>query len=193
MSLPTLTGAVLSGGQATRMGGLDKGLVAIGGKPLYQHVLQRLEAQVDGVIISANRNIDEYQKSGYPVLSDTISGFKGPLAGILTVLENSPTEWVLFAPCDTPFIPTNLAEVLWNGKQDALAAYADDGERSHPTVALINTRLIQPLRDYLMGGDRKLMIFMSAQNAIPVRFNGDPRAFRNINTLDDAALEDDQK
>lgn len=190
MSLPTLTGAILSGGKATRMGGLDKGLVTIDGKPLYQHVLQRLKAQVTSVMISANRNIDEYQKSGYPVLCDTISGFKGPLAGILTVLENSPTEWVLFAPCDTPFIPDNLAEVLWNGKRDALAAYADDGERSHPTVALINTRLIQPLRDYLLGGDRKLMIFMSAQNAIPVRFNVDPRAFRNINTLDDAAMED---
>lgn len=98
MSIPTLTGAILSGGQATRMGGLDKGLVTLGKIPLYQHVLQRLQPQVSGVIISANRNIEEYQKSGYPVLSDSISGFKGPLAGILTVLEHSPTEWVLFAP-----------------------------------------------------------------------------------------------
>lgn len=123
------------------------------------------------------------------MLSDSISGFKGPLAGILTVLEHSPTEWVLFAPCDTPFIPTHLAETLWAGRQGALAAYADDGERAHPTVALISKQLIQPLRNYLLGGDRKLMIFMSQQSAIPVRFHDDPRAFRNINTLDDAAQE----
>ncbi|WP_159567231.1 molybdenum cofactor guanylyltransferase MobA [Budvicia diplopodorum] len=185
MPIPPLTGAILSGGKATRMGGSDKGLVKVNGIPLYQHVLTRLKPQVEHIVISANRNIEEYKKSGYPVFSDSISGFNGPLAGILTILENSPTDWVLFSPCDTPLIPHNLAEKLWNNRNHQPAAYADDGQRAHPTLALLHTSLITPLRDYLLGGDRKLMIFLSQQHATAVDFKDSPKAFKNINTLDD--------
>lgn len=185
MSIPSLTGAILSGGQATRMSGVDKGLVKVDGLPLYQHVLTRLKPQVEHIAISANRNIEEYQKSGYPVFSDSISGFNGPLAGILTILENSTTEWVLFSPCDTPLIPHNLADRLWHNRNNQLAAYADDGQRAHPTLSLLHIDLITPLRNYLLGGDRKLMIFLSQQEATPVNFADSPEAFKNINTLDE--------
>lgn len=185
MSIPSITGAILAGGQATRMGGTDKGLVTVNGTPLYLHVLARLKPQVGDIIISANRNTDEYKKSGYQVFQDSIEGFKGPLAGILTMLENSPTEWVLFAPCDTPLIPSSLAERLWNNRNNQPVSYADDGERAHPTLALMNTSLITPLRNYLQRGDRKLMIFLSQQQATAVDFSDMPQAFKNINTLDE--------
>lgn len=193
MPIPPLTGAILSGGQATRMGGTDKGLVKVNGVPLYQHVLARLRPQVSHIIISANRNIEEYQKSGYPVFSDSMDGFNGPLAGILTALENSNTDWVLFSPCDTPLIPDDLADRLWNNRGNQLAAYADDGHRAHPTLALLHTDLIAPLRRYLLGGDRKLMIFLSQQKATPVDFQNSPDAFRNINTLDECNNWNEQK
>ncbi|MCD1125663.1 molybdenum cofactor guanylyltransferase MobA [Jinshanibacter sp. LJY008] len=185
MSIPSITGAILAGGQATRMGGTDKGLVTIGGTPLYLHVLTRLKPQVESIIISANRNTEEYKKSGHPVFQDSIEGFKGPLAGILTMLENSPTEWVLFAPCDTPLIPDSLAKRLWHHRNNQPVAYVDDGERAHPTLALMNICLITPLRNYLQGGDRKLMIFLSQQQATAVDFSDMPQAFKNINTLDE--------
>ncbi|AKJ43621.1 molybdopterin-guanine dinucleotide biosynthesis protein MobA [Pragia fontium] len=185
MSIPSITGAILAGGQATRMGGADKGLILLDGIPLYQHVLKRIQPQVKQVVISANRNIEEYEQSGCAVFSDSLSGFKGPLAGMLTILENSPTEWVLFSSCDTPLIPQDLAQRLWLGKNNQLAAYAHDGDRAHPTIALLNTQLVQPLRNYLLGGDRKLMIFLSQQQATAVNFQDNPQAFKNINTLDE--------
>lgn len=185
MSLPSLTGAILSGGKATRMNGIDKGLVRVNGVPLYRHVLSRLKPQVDYLAISANRNIEEYRKSGYPVFSDSISGFNGPLAGMLTILENSTTDWVLFSACDTPLIPHNLAEKLWYNRNNQLAAYASDGQRDHPTLSLLHIDLMSPLRDYLMGGDRKLMVFLSQQQATSVNFADSPEAFKNINTLDE--------
>jgi molybdopterin-guanine dinucleotide biosynthesis protein A len=167
------------------MGGTDKGLVLLDGIPLYQHVLKRLKPQVESVMISANRNIEEYEKSGCAVFSDSINGFNGPLAGMLTVLEHSPTEWVLFSPCDTPLIPDDLAQRLWQRRNNKSAAYADNGDRAHPTIALLHTQLIQPLRNYLLAGDRKLMIFLSQQQATAVDFQDNPAAFRNINTLDE--------
>lgn len=185
MLIPSLTGSVLSGGQATRMNNLDKGLVKVAGIPLYQRVLARLKPQVKHIVISANRNIEEYEKSGYPVFFDSMSGFNGPLAGILTILENSTTEWVLFSPCDTPLIPHNLADRLWYNRNNQLAAYVNDGKRAHPTLSLLHIDLITPLRNYLLAGDRKLMIFLSQQKATPVNFSDSSEAFKNFNTLDD--------
>lgn len=181
----SVTGAILAGGQATRMGGADKGLVLLNGMPLYQHVLRRLAPQVETVLISANRNIEEYKKSGCAVFPDSLGGFKGPLAGILTILENSPTEWVAFSSCDTPLIPQDLVERLWNEKNNRLAAYVNDGTRVHPTLCLLHTDLIQPLQGYLAQGDRKLMIFLESQRAVAINFHDIPQAFKNINTLDE--------
>lgn len=181
----SITGAILAGGQATRMGGADKGLVLLDEMPLYQHVLRRLAPQVATVMISANRNIEEYKKSGCAVFPDSLDGFKGPLAGILTILENSPTEWVAFSSCDTPLIPQDLVKRLWNGKNNRLAAYVNDGTRVHPTLCLLHTDLSQPLQDYLAQGDRKLMIFLESQQAVAVDFHDIPQAFKNINTPDE--------
>lgn len=182
---PQITGVILAGGQASRMGGNDKGLITLHGKRLYQHVIERFAHQVDTLMISANRNLDIYQQSGLPVISDMIPGFPGPLAGILTALNNSSTEWVVFTPCDVPDLPLNLVSLLWAGKEQSMAVYADDGERVHPTLALLHVSLATALKEYLAQGGRKLMVFLSCIEANPVIFKNRTMEFHNLNTPED--------
>lgn len=188
MTLAELTGVILAGGQGRRMNGHDKGLIMLAGKPLYQYTLERLQPQVSQVIINANRNLDIYRQSGCRVISDSNEinkVFLGPLAGMLVGLENSSTDWVLFAPCDTPFIPLNLAEKLWQFKGKSRCAFVCDDKRSHPTLALIHTSLKIPLRRYLAGGDRKLLLFLEQQQVAKVSFDEQSDAFQNFNTLEE--------
>ncbi|MFI8418440.1 molybdenum cofactor guanylyltransferase MobA [Serratia sp. NPDC078593] len=180
-----ITGVILAGGQATRMGGEDKGLIQIGGKALYQYTLARLKPQVGNVLISANRNLDEYRRSGLPVISDLSAGFAGPLAGMLAGLQYATTDWVVFVPCDVPDFPDTLVAHLWRGKHGALAAYASDGERAHPTLALLHNSLAPRLVDYLARGERKLMHFLNEVDGKQIEFVDRPSAFHNLNTPDD--------
>ncbi|WP_434461977.1 molybdenum cofactor guanylyltransferase MobA [Serratia plymuthica] len=180
-----ITGIILAGGRATRMGGEDKGLVQVARIPLYQHVLARLQPQVGSIAISANRNQARYQESGLPTIGDLTTDFSGPLAGILAGLRYAATEWVVFVPCDVPDFPTTLVEQLWQQKGPALAAYASDGERAHPTLALLHTSLAPQLAGYLARGDRKLMLFLDAAGARQVTFTGQQAAFHNLNTRED--------
>jgi molybdopterin-guanine dinucleotide biosynthesis protein A len=182
-----ITGIILAGGRATRMGGEDKGLVLLGNRLLYQHVLARLQPQVSQIAISANRNQARYQESGLPVISDLTSDFSGPLAGMLAGLQYATTEWVVFVPCDVPDFPVTLVEQLWQQRGTALAAYASDGERSHPTLTLLHTSLVPQLTDYLARGERKLMLFLSEVDAEPVIFSGQQAAFHNLNTPEDCS------
>ncbi|WP_174846865.1 molybdenum cofactor guanylyltransferase MobA [Yersinia vastinensis] len=185
---PNITGVLLAGGRSSRMGGNDKGLILLHDKPLYQYVIDRLKPQVNDILINANRNQDRYQESGIQVINDAITGFVGPLAGMHAGLSHSATEWVIFAPCDVPALPTNLVSQLWQGKQQALASYVHDGERAHPTLALMHVSLQPLLAQYLANGDRKLMIFMDSIEAQPVMFNGKSRQFSNLNTQEDCDL-----
>ncbi|PLR33691.1 molybdenum cofactor guanylyltransferase MobA [Chimaeribacter californicus] len=177
----TITGVILCGGQATRMGGHDKGLLPFQGKPLYQHVAERLQPQVAHIILSANRNLEQYRQA-YPTFADTFTGFAGPLAGILTGLQNSETDWAAFVPCDVPFLPDDLIERLWSARQEASVAYAHDGVRAHPTLCLLHRRMIAPLMQFLQQGDRKLMLFFEHAGAQAVYFQNHAQAFQNINT-----------
>ncbi|MDT3253974.1 molybdenum cofactor guanylyltransferase MobA [Serratia sp. root2] len=180
-----ITGIILAGGRATRMGGEDKGLIQVAGIPLYKHVLTRLRPQVGPIAISANRNQAHYQESGLPTIGDLTADFPGPLAGILAGLRYAATEWVVFVPCDVPDFPTTLVEQLWQQKGHSLAAYASDGERAHPTLALLHTSLAPQLASYLARGDRKLMLFLDAAGARQVPFTGQQTAFHNLNTRED--------
>lgn len=180
-----ITGIILAGGQARRMGGQDKGLVLLHDMPLYQHVLTRLAPQVERLFINANRNQVQYQQSGYPVFCDLPNTYAGPLAGILTGLNVIESDWAVFVPCDVPNLPDDLVKRLWEGKQSHLAAYASDGERHHPTLLLIHRSLTPKLEQYLAQGDRKLMLFLSMIDAIAISFADNPSAFQNLNTPDD--------
>ncbi|WP_061500264.1 molybdenum cofactor guanylyltransferase MobA [Kosakonia oryzendophytica] len=169
------------------MGGKDKGLLELNGKPLWQHVAQRLRPQVEHVVISANRNLDIYRASGLTVVPDSLNDFPGPLAGILSVMQKIDSEWFLFCPCDTPYVPENLLARLQVQRQQAPAVWVHDGERDHPAIALINRRILPALQDYLARGERRVMVFMRESGGHPVDFSDAKIAFANVNTPDDLA------
>lgn len=182
----SITGVILAGGLGTRMGGQDKGLVPLMGKPLYQHILERLSPQVGSIMINANRNQARYNESQLTVISDLENNFSGPLAGMQSAMHYAKTDWLLFVPCDVPAFPLNLAEKMFNEKGNHLACYAQDEKREHPTFALLHRSLKTQLDDYLARGDRKLMIFMQEVNAKGIIFSSEFDAFANLNTLEDS-------
>ncbi|WP_370559013.1 molybdenum cofactor guanylyltransferase MobA [Edwardsiella tarda] len=187
-----IEGVILAGGRATRMQGKDKGLITLHGLPLYQWVLQRLAPQVCRVVISANRNLGVYQQSGCKVIGDSLPDFPGPLAGVAAGLAQCQSEWLITVPCDSPFIPHDLVDILWQGKGDAHVAYIDDGEHSHPTLALWHRDILPALEQFLQQGDRKLMLFMAQVHAQAVH---DPRCanFININSLQECQQAQQQE
>jgi|SRR5476649_1026319 len=185
MLISEITGVILAGGRSTRMGGEDKGLIALNHVPLYRYVLDRLSPQVVEVMISANRNLQHYRESGLMVINDTLPDYPGPLAGMLAGLRAADTPWVAFAPCDVPIFPANLVSRLWQGKQHALAAFACAGEHDHPTFSLLHRSLVPALENFLARGERKVMLFFTQINAQRVAFPLEPRAFTNLNTPQD--------
>lgn len=185
MQSRVITGVVLAGGRATRMGGIDKGLQRLNGKALWRHVADSLEPQVTNLVISANRNLDSWQSSGYPIITDSLNDFPGPLAGMLSVMQQIESEWFLFCPCDTPFIPSFLAKRLIQQKKSSPVVWVHDGERDHPAIALVNREVIAELEIYLAGGERRVMVFMRKIGGHSVDFSDVKSAFINVNTLND--------
>lgn len=183
----TISAVILAGGQGKRMGGVDKGLQLFHQKPLFMHVYQRLQPQVSSISINANRNLAQYQTAVSSVFTDELTGFQGPLSGILTGLKQAKTDFVLFVPCDCPFLPNNLVAKLQSAvlSQDISIAYAHDGEREHPTFCLISTELAENLEQYLSSGQRKMLDFMHQHQATAVDFSDQKSAFRNMNTPED--------
>ncbi|MDC4234608.1 molybdenum cofactor guanylyltransferase MobA [Pasteurella multocida] len=183
----TFSAVILAGGQARRMGGVDKGLQLFRNQSLFEHIYQRLQPQIADIAINANRNQQRYAQSGLPVFSDDLAGFQGPLSGILTALQRAQSNFVLFVPCDCPFFPMDLFAKLKHAviSQHAQLAYAHDGEREHPTFCLVSTSLAPALAQYLATGERRMLTFMQQQHAIAVDFSATPDAFKNINNLVD--------
>ena len=183
----SISAVILAGGQAKRMGGMDKGLQTLHGKPLFQFIYDRLHSQVEHISVNANRNQAIYAAAGLPVFGDNIEGFQGPLSGILTALERSETDFVLFVPCDSPFFPDNLLEKLKSAVDfhGVSIAYVHDGGREHPTFCLMARSLKEKLAAYLVAGDRRMLQFMRQNGAVSVDFSENKAAFTNINTLDE--------
>jgi len=182
-----ITGVVLAGGKATRMGGKDKGLLELNGQPLWQHVADKLAGQVDTVVISANRNLAVYETSGYPVIQDSLPDFPGPLAGLFAVMQQVNSAWFLFCPCDTPTIPEDLATRLRAGLNDAPAVWVFDGERDHPAIAMMHRQLVPFLTDYLASGERRVMVALRQAGGKAVDCSDIQSAFINVNTPEDLA------
>ncbi|MFT4242257.1 MAG: molybdenum cofactor guanylyltransferase MobA [Acidovorax sp.] len=179
-----ITGLVLAGGQGTRMGGVDKGLQAFRGQPLALHALRRLQPQVGALMFSANRNLPAYQAFGAPVWPD--EGGEGPLAGFLAGLAHCATPWLLTVPCDTPFFPADLAARLAaaaHGDNADIATAAAQGGDPQPVFCLLHARLRGDLADYLQGGGRKVRAWIARHRHTTARFDDDPGAFANANTL----------
>ncbi|ABV14246.1 molybdenum cofactor guanylyltransferase MobA [Citrobacter koseri] len=182
-----ITGVVLAGGKARRMGGADKGLLELDGKPLWKHVADTLASQLETVVINANRHQDIYQQSGLKVIPDSLADFPGPLAGMLSVLQQEKGDWFLFCPCDTPYIPRDLVARLKAQRNNAPVVWVHDGERDHPTIALVNRSVAPFLQEYLRSGERRVMVFMRQAGGHAVDFSDFKQAFVNVNTPEELA------
>ena len=175
---------ILAGGQGRRMGYQDKGLVEYQGKPLVQHVIDRIKPQTNNIRIIANRNIETYQALGYAVISDVESGFHGPLMGMLSAMQNTQSDTLLFVPCDTPNLPDDLIAKLHQTMlaEDAeIVVATDETQKQHAVVALVKTKLKSALQDFLNQGERKVMKWNHSRKLATVTFNS--INFANINSL----------
>lgn len=190
MNKDSISGLLLAGGRGTRMGSVDKGLQAFGGSTMAAHVLARLAPQVAALAINANRNLEQYAAFGAPVWPDETPGFAGPLAGLEAGLHHCDTPYLLTAPCDSPFLPADLAERLFDGLQRegadlAVAVTQENGLRQpHPVFCLLKTSLAPVLSNYLAAGGRRMDGWYPHIKVAEVLFE-DAAAFRNINTLDE--------
>lgn len=182
-----ITAIILAGGKSTRMNQHNKGLQLLNGQPLYCHVIDKIKPQVNHIIINSNQDITDYQQSGYPVITDVLTGFLGPLAGIYSGLLVSTTDWNLVVSCDSPFLPNDLVYRLQQHCHSHLASYVFDGQRSHPTIMLIHRQLAPVIKQYLQRGERRLLLLLTEIMANKVDFSDNQQAFVNINTLEQLA------
>ena len=184
-----VSGIVLAGGLGRRMGGVDKGLKALRGKPMVQWVLERLAPQVDDIVINANQNLERYRAFGHRVVPDEIGGFAGPLAGLHAGLKAVKHPLAVTAPCDSPFLPLDLVARLGNALKDNDLAVAKTGSQPHPVFALVRRDCRESLEAFLAQGGRKIDAWYASLKVVEVSFDDEADAFRNINTLDELAKE----
>jgi molybdopterin-guanine dinucleotide biosynthesis protein A len=193
MDKDQVTGVILAGGRGSRMGGVDKGLQNFRGMPMAMYTMLRLAPQVGEVMINANRNLAAYESFGVPVWPDSISDYAGPLAGFLTGLERSETDYIVTVPCDTPLFPQDLVARLLEAlqREDAeiamAAAREEDGQvRSQPVFSLLKRELLESLVRFTHGGGRKIDAWTAQHRTALVTFDregDDASAFSNANTL----------
>jgi molybdopterin-guanine dinucleotide biosynthesis protein A len=180
-----ITGLVLAGGQGRRMGGVDKGLQPLRGKPMAQWALERLAPQVDEVLINCNQNLEAYARFGHRLVPDEIGGFAGPLAGLHAGLKAAAHALVVTVPCDSPFLPQDLVQRLNSHLGENQLAVAKTGDQPHPVFSLVRTDVLQNLEQFLRGGGRKIDAWYASLKTIEVSFDDQADAFRNINTLEE--------
>jgi molybdopterin-guanine dinucleotide biosynthesis protein A len=191
-----ITGLILAGGRAQRMGGIDKGLIPFHGKPLIESAISRLKPQVSTILINANRSITKYSHYGYPVLMDETPDFSGPLAGFSVGLKHCKTPYLLTSPCDSPLLPIDLAEKMGAELESkdlelVFASSIEDSGKiwSQPVFCLMRSNLQESLGIFLSKGDLKIDRWFTELRSGTVVFEN-PLAFANVNTPEElTALE----
>lgn len=185
-----IEGLILCGGKAERMGGVDKGLIKLQDQTLAAWVANNLKQQVAKISINANRHLDAYATLGFQVLPDAIEGFVGPLAGFHAGLKNCALPYLLVVPCDSPLLPSHLAEELMDAltseKLDLVYAATPSGDperplQTHPVFCLMKKDVLPTLETFLASGDRKIDRWFKNLKSRAVMFD-DEQAFANINT-----------
>ncbi len=186
-------GVILAGGLSRRMGGGDKALLPLAGRPVLRHVIDRMAPQVSRLMLSANGDPRRWEPFGLPVIGDTLDSYPGPLAGLLAAMEwasrHAPASgWIATVPCDSPFLPRDLVARLLAVADGAPAAIARSGGRRHPVAGLFHLRLRDGLAHFLAGGGRKAGEWAARVGARDAEFPAariDP--FFNINTPEELA------
>ena len=186
MNNSNVTAVILSGGESSRMSGNDKGLLLFRNEPLISYVINTISGNVDSILVSANRSIDSYQKFGH-VVTDNLSGFQGPLAGILAALDVVSTEYLLVLPCDSPFVNSLIINRLEGEmkKSKCDICVASDGKTMQPVFSLVRSSLRDNLSDYLKTGERKLRSWYESNDTVQVDFSDHKDMFINLNSFKD--------
>jgi len=182
-----VSGVVLAGGKARRMGGIDKGLIEINGQAMIKYVLDALKPQVYEILINANRNIEKYEQFAHAVVSDQMQDFQGPLAGIVASMAIAKTKYICTCPCDGPLIAEDLVTRLFSAfkDKDVEIAVAHDGKRMQPVYAILDCTLHASLLNYLNSGERKIDRWYTQHNYKQIDFSDKQECFININTPED--------
>ncbi len=186
-----ITGVVLAGGRARRMGGEDKGLIRVAGEAMVVHALRGLAPQVGALLINANRNQERYAElGGCHVVADADADYAGPLAGMASAMGRATTRYVLTVPCDSPLLAPGLGERLFGAllADDAEISVAHDGTRMQPVFALLECALGQSIVDYLAAGGRKIDAWYAQRRLAIADLSDERDMFLNINTPDDHTL-----
>ncbi|MDQ5909500.1 MAG: molybdenum cofactor guanylyltransferase [Pseudomonadota bacterium] len=185
-----ITGVILAGGRAERMGRRDKGLLPLAGEPLIAHGVRRLRPQVAELLISANRHQERYAAFDCPVITDAPdSQFRGPLAGILAAMDAARTPYLLTAPCDSPLLPPDYAEGMWAAleREGASVSVAFGEGCWQPVFALLPVALREDLREWLAEGQGGVGRWLQRHQPAPVEFAEGAVLFRNVNTPEELA------
>ncbi|MBI5449808.1 MAG: molybdenum cofactor guanylyltransferase [Gammaproteobacteria bacterium] len=179
-----ITGVILCGGKGSRLGGQDKGLIEVAGRPLARHVADTLRPHVQSLIIIANRNLDDYKRICPQVYADDSGPYHGPLAGIASALAQVTTPYALICACDMPRLPAQLIARLWSGMQriDADAACVRDPTGLQPFPLLMKTKLLDSARQSLATQHYKLGDWLLAQQPAIIDI---PETLTNINAPQD--------
>jgi len=184
-----ITAVILAGGQASRMDGEDKGLIVFRELPLISHVINITKPKVSQILISANRNFEEYANFG-KVISDDLEGYQGPLAGISKALKVCSTPYLLVLPCDSPLIDTALIDSLIEKMEisNVDICVAHDGSIMHATFALMQTKLEKSLEEFLGEGGRKMALWYRQQSLERIDVSSHLEVLTNINRPEDFNL-----
>jgi molybdopterin-guanine dinucleotide biosynthesis protein A len=186
---PAITGLIIAGGLARRMGGVDKGLQDFRGRPLLAQVIERLQPQVDSLLINVNHHREAYAGFAHPLISDSIADYAGPLAGLHAGLTACTTPLLAAVPCDAPELPADLVvrlqAALEAGQADVAVAVA--GGRRHHACLLCRREVLPGLTHFLVGGGRKVGQWLAGLRLAEAEFTGPEgaAAFANINTLEE--------
>lgn len=189
ISRKDITAVILAGGQGRRMGGQDKGLIEFEGRPIIELLIEQLKSQNIRIVINANRNQSTYEQFGYPVISDELADYQGPLAGFATTMKAVETDFILTLPCDGPLLADNFIDTFIEVQTEEghSICVADDGERLQPVYALIKVDLLDSLLSFLQSGDRKIDRWYAQHDYAKVDFSNQKNMFANINKPEDHA------
>lgn len=183
-----VTAIILAGGAGRRVGNRDKGLILWRDKPLIAHVSDRLQPQAQTILISCNRNTDEYRRYGAQVIPDRRGGYAGPLAGLEAAGPHIKSPYALVVACDIPLLPLDLGErllypLITESKEGSDICYAHDGERGHYLCAAMRSECLKSLSGFLDEGNRKVRDWLAMHRTTVVDFGDQQEAFRNFNSL----------